>query len=54
MDFDLFKLNEYKEQWKSDPSGFMTEMLGTRIPIHQKSMIDAIIQFDDVVFLQIP
>ena len=48
MSFDLFKLNEYKEQWKSDPSGFMTEMLGTRIPIHQKSMIDAIIQFDDV------
>ena len=42
MAFDLLKLNEHKEQWKKDPTGFLVEMLGMKLAPHQKRMVNDI------------
>ena len=48
MAFDLLKLNEYKQAWKSDPNGFMKEMLSVELPSHQKSWGQLILEQDDI------
>lgn len=48
MAFNLLKLNEYKQIWKSDPNGFMKEMLGSEIPLHQKKWGELVLEQDDI------
>ncbi len=48
MTFNLLKLNEYKQEWKSNPNGFMKEMLGAEVPMHQKRWGDLILENDDI------
>lgn len=48
MTFDLLKLNEYKQQWKSDPNGFMEEMLGSVLAPHQKRWGELIVNHDEI------
>ena len=46
MTFDLLKLNEYKQAWKSDPYSFMKEMIGLDLAPHQKNMLNMIVKHD--------
>ena len=48
MTFNLLKLDEYKQEWKSNPNGFMKEMLGANIPMHQKRWGDLVLENDDI------
>lgn len=48
MTFDLLKLNEYKHAWKSDPNGFIKEMLSSEIPMHQKKWGELVLEQDDI------